>query len=48
MYSDNDSNDSPGGYPSGNWQGWEIMIVVLMLIGLAMMTCGGPALVLFF
>ena len=48
MYSENGSNDSPDGYPSGNWQSWEIMIVVLMLIGLAMMTCGGPALVIFF
>jgi len=48
VYSEDDSNDSPDGYPSGSWQGWEIMIVVLMLIGLAMMTCGGPALVLFF
>ena len=48
MCSENDLNNSHRDYSSGNWQGWEIMIVVLMLIGLAMMTCGGPALVLFF
>ena len=48
MCPEDDSNYSPRGYSSGNWQGWEIMIVVLMLIGLAMMTCGGPALIIFF
>lgn len=41
------SNYSPRGYSTGNWNSWEIVIVVLMLIGLAMMTCGGPALELF-
>jgi len=48
MCPEDDLNNSHHGNSSGNWQGWEIMIVVLMLIGLAMMTCGGPALVLFF
>lgn len=48
MHPEDDSEFSSDRYPTGNWQGWEIMIVVLMLIGLAMMTCGGPALVLFF
>ncbi len=47
MCSEDDSNYSHCGYSSGNWQGWEIMIVVLMLRGPAMMNCGGPALVIF-
>ena len=42
MCPDNDSNYSPHGYPSGNWQGWEIMIVVLMLIGLALPSAPHP------
>lgn len=41
-------DDGPVYSDGGSWQLWEIVLVILMLIGLCMMSIGGPIIGLIF